>query len=94
MGDGLIAHIKFKEFEDELQSLVKSYQDYSRIANICYKGGIESYFAVLDAYRQVFSAELDLATATQNQPLTIVQLYKAPGDGWQQEVRLATGQEK
>ncbi|MGV8075190.1 MAG: efflux transporter outer membrane subunit [Syntrophobacteraceae bacterium] len=94
VADGLIAHTKFREFEEEQRALVTSYQNYSRIANIRYKGGIESYLAVLDADRQLFSAELDLATARQNQLLTIVQLYKALGGGWQKAERLAADKDK
>jgi multidrug efflux system outer membrane protein len=38
---------------------------------------------VLDADRQLFTAELDLAVVEQNQLLTLVQLYKALGGGWE-----------
>jgi multidrug efflux system outer membrane protein len=53
------------------------------LANKRYMGGIESYLAVLDADRQLFTAELDLAVVQQNQLLTLVQLYKALGGGWE-----------
>jgi multidrug efflux system outer membrane protein len=85
VSDGLIAHSKFRQFRQEQEALVRSYQKYSNLANKRYKGGIESYLAVLDADRQLFTAELDLAVVEQNQLLTLVQLYKALGGGWETE---------
>jgi multidrug efflux system outer membrane protein len=38
---------------------------------------------VLDADRQLFTAELDLAAVQRDQLLTLVQLYKALGGGWE-----------
>jgi multidrug efflux system outer membrane protein len=83
VSDGLVAHTKYQQFRQEQEALVRSYQLYSKLANKRYKGGIESYLAVLDADRQLFTAELDLAVVQQNQLLTLVQLYKALGGGWE-----------
>ena len=87
VADGLIAHTKFRDFRREQEALVGSYQLYSRLANMRYKGGIDSYLAVLDADRQLFTAELDLATVQRDQLLTLVQLYKALGGGWEAQAR-------
>ena len=83
VSDGLVAHTKFKEFRQEQEALVKSYQLYSKMADKRYKGGLESFLTVLDADRQLFTAELDLATVQRDQLLTLVQLYKALGGGWE-----------
>ena len=85
VSDGLLAHYKFHQFRQQQEALVRSYQKYSNLANKRYKGGIASYLAVLDADRQLFTAELDLAVVEQNQLLTLVQLYKALGGGWETE---------
>ena len=53
------------------------------LASVRYKGGMESFLAVLDADRQLFAAQLDLAAVQRDQLLTIVQLYKALGGGWE-----------
>jgi NTE family protein len=53
------------------------------MANLRYKGGMESFLAVLDADRQLFTTQLDLAGVQLDQLLTIVQLYKALGGGWE-----------
>jgi multidrug efflux system outer membrane protein len=85
VSDGLIAHSKFQQFRQEQEALVRSYQLYSQLANKRYKGGLDSYLAVLDADRQLFTAELDLAVVQRDQLLTLVQLYKALGGGWETE---------
>jgi multidrug efflux system outer membrane protein len=87
VADGLIAHTEFREFRKEQEALVKSYLDYSQLANLRYKGGIDSYLAVLDADRQLFTAQLDLAAVQRDQLLTLVQLYKALGGGWETQDR-------
>ena len=83
VSDGLVAHTKFQEFRQEQEALVHSYQVYSKTATRRYKGGLESFLSVLDADRQLFTAELDLAAVQRDQLLTLVQLYKALGGGWE-----------
>jgi multidrug efflux system outer membrane protein len=83
VSDGLIAHAKLREFLKEQEALVGSYRDYTHLANVRYKGGLESYLAVLDAERELFTAELDLVTVLRDQLITFVQLYKALGGGWE-----------
>jgi outer membrane protein, multidrug efflux system len=48
-----------------------------------YAIGYSSYFEVIDADRDLFNAELQLAQAYQNNLISLVQLYKALGGGWQ-----------
>jgi len=56
--------------------------EYLRLANLRFRSGVISYLEVLDAQRQLFSAQLDLNTSEVNQRLAAVQLYKALGGGW------------
>lgn len=83
VADGLIAHAQFGDLRKQQEALVKSDLDYAQLANIRYKGGLESFLVVLDADRQLFAAQLDLAAVQRDQLLTIVQLYKALGGGWE-----------
>jgi outer membrane protein, multidrug efflux system len=83
VSDGLVAHAKLRDLRKEQEALVQSYRVYSTVASKRYKGGLEPFLAVLDADRQLFTAELDLATVQLDQLVTIVQLYKALGGGWQ-----------
>ncbi|HEU4768938.1 MAG TPA: hypothetical protein VFS77_16250 [Pyrinomonadaceae bacterium] len=44
----------------------------------------DSLLNALDADRELFNAELDLSQTKRNELLSLVQLYKALGGGWQQ----------
>jgi multidrug efflux system outer membrane protein len=50
-----------------------------------YTGGVSSYFEVLDAQRQLYGAQLDLAHTQRDELTSLVLLYRALGGGWQQE---------
>jgi len=56
--------------------------EYLRLTDLRYRGGVSSYLEVLDAQRQLFSAELDLADLKRVQLVGAVQLYRALGGGW------------
>ena len=86
VSDGLVAHGKLEELRNEQEALVASYHRYSKMANKRYKGGLESFLTVLDSDRQLFSAELDLASVHLAQLVTVVQLYKALGGGWEPDM--------
>lgn len=53
-----------------------------RRANLRYKGGLANYLDVLIAQRNLFDAELALATTRRSHLTSVVQLYKALGGGW------------
>jgi outer membrane protein TolC len=46
-----------------------------------YRGGVDTQLNALDADRDLFQVELDLAQIRLNELLTVVQLYKALGGG-------------
>jgi hypothetical protein len=48
------------------------------------QGGLDSYLQVLDAQRNLFRSELDLATLQRQELVSIVELYRALGGGWTQ----------
>ena len=48
-----------------------------------YERGLSAYLDVLDQERQLFRAELDLASSTRDQLTAVVQVYKALGGGWE-----------
>jgi outer membrane protein, multidrug efflux system len=50
-----------------------------------YQGGVSSYFEVLDAQRQLFGAQLDLARTQRDELTSYVLLYRSLGGGWQLE---------
>jgi multidrug efflux system outer membrane protein len=52
------------------------------LAELRYSSGVASYLDVLDAQRNLFSAELGLSQAQLQQLTSAVQLYKALGGSW------------
>jgi multidrug efflux system outer membrane protein len=49
-----------------------------------YKGGLQSYLAVLDAQAALYNAQDQLAQTRQNSLLGLIALYKAIGGGWKE----------
>ena len=63
-------------------SAITSLKEAERIANMRFEGGISPYLEVLDAQRQLFSAELSLADALRDQQKAVIRVYLALGGGW------------
>ena len=63
--------------------LVRALRETDQLATVRYKGGLDSYLQALDAQRNEFSGELTLAQPRKNELLSIIQLYRALGSGWQ-----------
>jgi len=83
VSNALIAAQKTRDTRVEQEKLVASAQDATRLARIRYQGGATSYLEVLTTDSNLFSAQLNLVTAQQNEALALVQLYSALGGGWQ-----------
>ena len=84
VSDALIQYRKVREVRAQQELLVATLQDRSRMSYVRYEGGIDTLLNALDADRDLFAAELELAQVTRDELLTIVQLYRALGGGWQQ----------
>jgi outer membrane protein, multidrug efflux system len=84
VADSLIAYRKVKEVRTQRELLVNTLQDRSRLAYMRYSGGVANLLEALDADRNLFDAELSLAQSRRDELLTVVQLYKALGGGWEQ----------
>ena len=83
VSNALIAVNKQREAREQQEKLVAAAQDATRLARIRYQGGDTSYLEVLTTDSNLFAAQLNLASAQQNEALTLVQLYSALGGGWQ-----------
>src|SRR6266508_4482551 len=83
VSDALIQYRKIKEVRTQQELLVKTLQDRSRLAYLRYRGGVDTLLNALDADRDLFAAEVDLAQTKRDEMLSLVQLYKALGGGWQ-----------
>jgi len=84
VSDALIAHQRVRESRREQELLVGALRDRTRLAYVRYRGGVDTLLNALDADRDQFQSELDLAKLERSELLTVVQLYKALGGGWQQ----------
>jgi outer membrane protein, multidrug efflux system len=83
VSDSLIAYRKVREVRTQRALLVETLQDRTRLAYLRYNGGVSNLLEALDADRNQFDAERSLAQARRDELLTVVQLYKALGGGWQ-----------
>jgi multidrug efflux system outer membrane protein len=83
VSDALVQYRKVKEVRVQQELLVTALRDRSRIAYLRYQGGVDSLLNALDSDRELFDAELNLTQTKRNELLSVVQLYKALGGGWQ-----------
>lgn len=84
VSDALVQYRKVKEVRAQQELLVITLRDRSRLSYLRYQGGVDTLLNALDADRDLFSAELSLTQTRRNELLSLVQLYKALGGGWQQ----------
>jgi NodT family efflux transporter outer membrane factor (OMF) lipoprotein len=84
VSDTLVQYQKVREIRGKQELLVTTLQDRSRLSYLRYRGGLDTLLNALDADRDLFDAELGLAQTKRNELLTLVQLYRALGGGWQQ----------
>ena len=80
--DSLIGFQKNKEIYASDVAEVAALQDYLSLAWDRYYEGQTDYLTVLDAQRQVLSAEMNMIAAQADQFLVLIELYKAVGGGW------------
>jgi outer membrane protein, multidrug efflux system len=83
VSNALIAHQRVRESREQQQALVDALGDRVRLAYLRYRGGVDTQLNALDADRDLFQSQLDLAQIQLQERLTVVQLYKALGGGWQ-----------
>jgi multidrug efflux system outer membrane protein len=82
VSDALIGYDKYHVVRERQEQSVKDLQESVNVSLMRYRGGTSNYLDVLDSQRSLFSAELTLAQARNNESQGLVQLYKALGGGW------------
>lgn len=82
VSDGLAGYAKTNQQRVEQEHLVETLTASAQLAAQRYQGGLDSYLPVLDAQRNLFQGELDLARLRQQEVGSLVQLYRALGGGW------------
>jgi NodT family efflux transporter outer membrane factor (OMF) lipoprotein len=83
VSDALVGYRRTAEQRAQEELLVKALRDTDRLSTLRYRGGLDSYLQVLDAERNLFQGELDLARLRRDELISIVTLYRALGGGWQ-----------
>ena len=81
--DALLAYGKYGEFQREQATQVEALRRAEAIALARYRVGYASYFDVINADRDLFTAELSLSQAYGNSLTALVRLYQVLGGGWQ-----------
>jgi multidrug efflux system outer membrane protein len=84
VSNALVAYQKFREFREQQERFVTASRDAVNLSNMRYKGGYSGYLEVLTNQASLFQGELTLASAREEEMLSLVQLYNALGGGWQQ----------
>ncbi|HEY5446770.1 MAG TPA: TolC family protein, partial [Pyrinomonadaceae bacterium] len=83
VSDSLVAYQKLREVRAQRELLVATLRDRSRLSYLRYTGGVATLLDALDADRSLFDAEQSLAQARRDELVSVVQLYKSLGGGWQ-----------
>lgn len=84
VADALVQYQKVREIRGDQEALVATLQDRSRMSYRRYQGGVDTLLNALDADRDLFDAELRLAQVKRDELVSVVQLYRSLGGGWQQ----------
>jgi len=81
----------YQEERNRMEALTRSVKAARRTLTLAiqlYKDGLRDFQNVLDAERNVFSVENQLAESKGNIAINLVQLYKALGGGWNADVEI------
>ena len=81
--DALVFHTKVREIRLRREQGVQAERQALTLAELRYTNGVSSYLEVLDAQRQLYVAETEFSAALRGQAVSVVQVYKALGGGWQ-----------
>lgn len=83
VSDALIGHSRTHEQRGQQELLVQALSETARLSTLRYEGGLDSYLQVLDAQRNLFAGQLQLAQLRLQELNSVVQLYRALGGGWE-----------
>jgi outer membrane protein, multidrug efflux system len=84
VSDALIGYQQNQQFRAQEELLANAAQDAAQLSSKRYEAGTTNYLEVLTNQTNYLSSELGLAQARLNELLSLVQIYKSLGGGWQQ----------
>jgi multidrug efflux system outer membrane protein len=82
VADALVTADKVREFIAATETRTTAGREVLRLQDKRYRAGVVSYLEVLDAQRELFASEIDLARARRDQLQAYVDLYRSLGGGW------------
>ena len=83
VSNALIQYHRVREIRTQQELLVAALRDASRLAHLRFEGGVDTLLNALFADTALFDAELNLAQTRRDELISLVQVYKALGGGWQ-----------
>lgn len=83
VSNALISQQKLVAVRAAQERQVRALRDSVRLSLLRYNYGLAGYYEVLDAEQQLFPAEVALAQTQRDQLLTVVDLYRSLGGGWE-----------
>lgn len=81
MSDALIDRVSLAGQLEAQKSLVHATSETYRLSGERYNQGIDSYLAVLDSQRAMYSSQLNLISVRVAREQNLIMLYKALGGG-------------
>ena len=82
--DALVAHRQARELQEAESRRAEALGRALELAELRYKNGVSSYLEVLDAQRNLYSAQQNRIEARRSQLAAVTDLNKALGGGWAQ----------
>ena len=84
--DGLAGISSYKKEREALEKLVSTSRKTYQLSLARYDAGYSSYLELLDAERMLFDSENSASVARREQLISMVNLYRALGGGWDKNV--------
>ena len=84
VSDALVARATFQDQLRAQEALTRASEASYKLADVRYRGGVDSYLGALIAQRDYYSAQRDLIETRLAGASNLVQLYAALGGGWKE----------
>jgi len=84
VADALVARSSLEEQVRAQEALTRASENSYKLADVRYRGGVDSYLGALIAQRDLYTAQRQLIVTRLAGAVNLVQLYQALGGGWKE----------